>query len=110
MGEHKLEPVWEKVEVALSHEGVILSINGEEKLRSSRTAKMPSFEISELNQAARFREELIMVRTTWNTVGQIEHEVNAPTGQMQRRVLNTMERHVRDALVQMGWTPPGGER
>lgn len=61
---------------------------------------------TEPRNAARLREERVVVRTTWNFAGQVEQLVDTPSGVMQRRVLNTMESQVRDALVAMGWTPP----
>lgn len=61
---------------------------------------------SQERSGARFREEVITVKTTWNFTGQIEQLVMAPTGVMQKRVLDTMERQARDALIALGWTPP----
>lgn len=57
-------------------------------------------------EGTRFREEHITVKTTWNFTGQVEQLVLAPTGVMQRRVLDTMERQARDALTSLGWVPP----
>lgn len=61
---------------------------------------------SEERSGARFREEVITVKTTWNFTGQIEQLVMTPTDVMQKRVLNTMEKQARDALIALGWTPP----
>lgn len=61
---------------------------------------------SEERSGARFREETITVKTTWNFTGQIEQLVMAPTGVMQKRVLDTMEKQAREALIALGWTPP----
>lgn len=61
---------------------------------------------TEQREGARFREEVITVKTTWNFTGQIEQLVMAPTGVMQKRVLDTMERQAREALIALGWTPP----
>lgn len=58
----------------------------------------------------RFREEHIIVRTVWSFTGQLEQLVMTPTHTMQRRVLDTMERQVREALIAQGWTPPTGAK
>lgn len=68
--------------------------------------KPEDLERVEERSGARFREETITVKTTWNFTGQIEQLVLAPTGVMQRRVLDTMERQARDALTSLGWVPP----
>lgn len=57
-------------------------------------------------EGTRYRLERIAVKTTWNYAGQVDQLVESPTGLMQRRVLNTMERQSRDALIALGWTPP----
>lgn len=64
----------------------------------------------EATEAKRMREETITVRTTWNSVHQIEQLVGTPTAIMQRRVLNTMERQTRDGLAAMGWIAPALKR
>lgn len=61
---------------------------------------------SQERSGARFREEVITVKTTWNLVGELEQLVSAPSGVMQKRVLRTMEKQARDALIALGWTPP----
>jgi hypothetical protein len=65
-----------------------------------------SLSTTEAREGVRFREEHIIVKTTWNFTGQVEQLVLAPTGIMQRRVLDTMERQARDALTSLGWVPP----
>lgn len=65
-----------------------------------------SVTLTEQREGARFREEHIVVKTTWNFTGQVEQLVLAPTGVMQRRVLDTMEHQARDALTSLGWVPP----
>jgi hypothetical protein len=61
---------------------------------------------TEERRGARFREEVITVKTAWNFTSQIEQLVMSPTGVMQKRVLDTMEKQARDALIALGWTPP----
>lgn len=77
------------------------------RIKDGSVIVLPACEVNS-STGTRYREERVVVRTTWNDVGQIEQIVATPTGIMQRRVLNTMERQTRDALTAQGWTPPRG--
>lgn len=57
-------------------------------------------------EGLRYREERITVKTTWDDTENITQLVNAPSGVMQKRVLHTLERQAREALIALGWTPP----
>lgn len=76
-----------------------------ERIKDGSLLVVPAVETEQLS-GARYREERILVRTTWNFVGQIEQLVATPTDVMQRRTLNTLEKQVRDALITIGWAPP----
>lgn len=66
-------------------------------------------EVVEQKQGARFREETFTVRTAWSHTDQITQTVAGPSGEVMKRSLDTMEKQVRESLVAMGWTPPGGK-
>lgn len=79
------------------------------KIKAGEVIILPTEEIQG-RRGIRFREETITVRTTWNDVKQIEQLVNAPSGPLQRRVLQTMESQCREGLVSLGWKPPESKR
>lgn len=68
--------------------------------------KPEDLEHIEMREGVRYREETVTIKTVWNFTGQIEQLVMTPTDVMQKRVLNTMEKQARDALIALGWTPP----
>lgn len=51
----------------------------------------------------------IQLTTDFHANGVIEQSVTDITGQIFRTVLDTRERHVREALEALGWTPPGSK-
>lgn len=68
--------------------------------------KEEDLERVEMREGVRYREETVTIKTTWNFTGEIEQLVMTPTDVMQKRVLRTMEKQARDALIALGWTPP----
>ena len=38
--------------------------------------------------------------------GVVQSEITDLAGQIMRRVLNTQEQHIREGLINLGWTPP----
>lgn len=45
------------------------------------------------------------VQTSVSTDGLIEQQIDI-LGETHRRILNTAEQQIRDALIALGWTPP----
>lgn len=66
----------------------------------------PAIIAEESAEGKRFRLTTITVRTTWNDVNQITQTTEWPFQDVTKRVLNVQERHVREALIAQGWTPP----
>jgi len=56
----------------------------------------------------RMENPTIKIGTTFNAdTGEIFQETDM-TGQIYRTVIATQEKQIRDALIALGWTPPGG--
>lgn len=50
------------------------------------------------------------VKTQTSKHGLIESEVTDLAGKIRKMVINTQEAQIRQALIDLGWTPPGNDR